>query len=128
MRASDDNDDWLGRRTDRSVTLPPPPGWRVPRRNRNTGEGGWVPWRLMQGRDTGEGAGSVGRSGSANSPKRSGSADSRRRLGSVTPLQHHHQPETLRQGRMDPCFHVLYMNVAAEIETHQTRQRLLIFY
>ncbi len=48
---------------------------------------------------------------------------------SPTPL-HHHQPEPLRQGRMDPCFHVLYskfwpyhLNVAAEIETHQTRQR-----
>ncbi len=48
---------------------------------------------------------------------------------SPTPL-HPHQPEPLRQGRMDPCFHVLYakfwpyhLNVAAEIETHQTRQR-----
>ncbi len=47
-----------------------------------------------------------------------------------TPLHHHHQPEPLRQGRMDPCFYVLYakfwpyhLNVAAEIETHQTRQR-----
>ncbi len=36
---------------------------------------------------------------------------------------------------MDPCFHVLYtkfwpfhLNVAAEIETHQTRQLFLIFY
>ncbi len=41
-----------------------------------------------------------------------------------TPL-HQHQPEPLRQGRMDPCFHVLYamfFYVAAEIETHQTRQ------
>ncbi len=27
---------------------------------------------------------------------------------SHTPLHHHHQPEPLRQGRMDPCFHVLY--------------------
>ncbi len=27
---------------------------------------------------------------------------------SPTPLHHHHQPEPLRQGRMDPCFHVLY--------------------
>ncbi len=42
---------------------------------------------------------------------------------SLTPL--HHQPEPLRQGRMDPCFHVFYakfwpyhLNVAAEIETH----------
>ncbi len=26
---------------------------------------------------------------------------------SPTPL-HHHQSEPLRQGRMDPCFHVLY--------------------
>ncbi len=49
---------------------------------------------------------------------------------STTPLHHHHQPEPLRQGRMDPCFHVLYaqfwpycLNVAAEIETHQIRQR-----
>ncbi len=52
----------------------------------------------------------------------------------ITP---HQQPEPLRQGRMDPCFLVLYakfwpyhLNVAAEIETHQTRQRcsnLLLF-
>ncbi len=49
---------------------------------------------------------------------------------SPTPFQHHNQPEPLRQGRMDPCFHGLYskfwpylLNVAAEIETHQTRQR-----
>ncbi len=48
---------------------------------------------------------------------------------SPTPLHHHHQPEPLRQGRTDPCFHVLYtkfwlyhLNVAAEIKTHQTRQ------
>ncbi len=48
---------------------------------------------------------------------------------SPTPLHHHQQPEPLRQGRMDPCFHVLYvkfwpyhLNFAAEIETHQTRQ------
>ncbi len=48
----------------------------------------------------------------------------------LKPLHHHHQPEPLRQGRMDPCFHVLYakfwpdhLNVAAEVETHQTRQR-----
>ncbi len=47
---------------------------------------------------------------------------------SPTPLHHHHQSEPLRQGRMDPCFHVIYakfwpyhLNVAAEIETHQTR-------
>ncbi len=47
----------------------------------------------------------------------------------ISPHHHHHQPEPLRQGRMDPCFHVLYakfwpyhLNVAAEIETHQTRQ------
>ncbi len=45
-------------------------------------------------------------------------------------LHHQHQPEPLRQGRMNPCFHVLYtkfwphhLNVAAEIEPHQTRQR-----
>ncbi len=45
-------------------------------------------------------------------------------------LHHHQQPEPLRRYRMDPCFHVLYakfwpyhLNVAAEIKTHQTRQR-----
>ncbi len=49
---------------------------------------------------------------------------------SPSPSQHHQQPEPLRQGRMDPCFHVLYakfwpyhLNVAAEIKTHQTWQR-----
>ncbi len=65
---------------------------------------------------------------------------------SPTPLHHHQQPERLGQGRMDPCSHVLYakfwpypLNVAAEIETHQTRERfsnlllsnfgeLLVFY
>ncbi len=45
---------WVGGQTDEYVTLPPPPGWRVPCHNRNSGEGGWAPWRLMQGRDTGE--------------------------------------------------------------------------
>ncbi len=47
-----------------------------------------------------------------------------------TPLHHHHRPEPLRQGRMDPCFHVLYakfwpyhLNFAGKIKTHQTRQR-----
>ncbi len=46
---------------------------------------------------------------------------------SPTPLHHHHQSEPLRQGRMDPCFHVLYvkfwphLNVAEEIQIHQTR-------
>ncbi len=47
---------------------------------------------------------------------------------SPTPLHHHHQPEPSRQGRMDPCvlyakFWPYHLNVAAEIETHQTRQR-----
>ncbi len=27
---------------------------------------------------------------------------------SPTSLHHHQQPEPLRQGKMDPCFHVLY--------------------
>ncbi len=52
-----------------------------------------------------------------------------------TPLHHQHQPEPLRQGRMDPCFYILYdkfwpyhLNVTAEIKTHQTRQRFPIFY
>ncbi len=51
-----------------------------------------------------------------------------------TPL-HHHQPEPLRQSRMDPCFHDLYtkfwpyhLNVTVEIEIHQTRQCFPIFY
>ncbi len=53
---------------------------------------------------------------------------------SPTPLRHHHQPEPLRQDRMDPCFHVLYTKFwsyhlnAAEIKTHQTRQLFPIFY
>ncbi len=54
---------------------------------------------------------------------------------SPTSLHHHHQPEPLRQGRMDPCFHVLYakfwpyhLNVAAEIKSYQIRQRFSIFY
>ncbi len=38
---------WVGGQTDEYVTLPPPPGWRIPRRNRNTREGGWAPWRLI---------------------------------------------------------------------------------
>ncbi len=50
---------------------------------------------------------------------------------SPAPLHHHHQPEPLRQGRMDPCFHVLYTKFwlyhlnAAEIKTHQIRQRFI---
>ncbi len=46
-----------------------------------------------------------------------------------TPLHHHHQPEPLRQGRMNPCFHDLYAKFwphhlnAAEIQSHHTRQR-----
>ncbi len=51
---------------------------------------------------------------------------------SPTSLHHHHQPEPLRQGRVDVdvnmWIHVLYanfwpyhLNVAAEIETHQIR-------
>ncbi len=31
--------DWRGRRTNRFVTLPPPPGRRIPRHNCNTWEG-----------------------------------------------------------------------------------------
>ncbi len=45
---------WWGSRTNRSVALPPPPGRRVLRRNSNTGDGGWAPWRLVIGRDSGE--------------------------------------------------------------------------
>ncbi len=36
------------------MTVPPPPGRRVLPRNSNTGEGGWAPWRLEIGRDSGE--------------------------------------------------------------------------
>ncbi len=48
---------WLGWRTDGYVTLPSPPGRRVPCHSINTGEGGrevGLPWRLMQDRDTGK--------------------------------------------------------------------------
>ncbi len=48
---------------------------------------------------------------------------------SFTPLHHHHQPEPFIQGRMDPCFHVVYakfwpyhLNVTAEMETCPTKQ------
>ncbi len=34
---------------------------------------------------------------------------------------HHHQPEPLRQGRMDPCFHVLYAN--SDLPTSECRSR-----
>ncbi len=51
---------------------------------------------------------------------------------SPTILHPHQQPELLRQGMMDPCFHVLYtkfwpyhLNVAAEIQTHHV---FTIFY
>ncbi len=53
---------------------------------------------------------------------------------SPTPLHHHHQPELLKQGRMDPCFHVLYAKLwlyhlnAAEIKTRLIRERFPIFY
>ncbi len=35
------------------MIVPPPPGRRVSRSNSNTGEGGWAPWRLEIGRDSG---------------------------------------------------------------------------
>ncbi len=44
---------------------------------------------------------------------------------SPTPLQHHHQPEPLRQGRMDPCFHVLYAKFWPYIWMSQQKSRLI---
>ena len=54
----------------------------------------------------------------------------------LTPLHHHHQSEPLIQGGMEQYFHVVYskfwphhLNVAAEIETYQTRHLFFpIFY
>ncbi len=34
--------------------ISPPLGWRIPRHNSTTGEGGWAPWRLVQDGDTEE--------------------------------------------------------------------------
>ncbi len=44
-----------------------------------------------------------------------------------TPLhhQHQHQPEPLRQGRTDPCFHVLYAKYWPYIWMLQQRSRLV---
>ncbi len=45
---------------------------------------------------------------------------------SLTPLHHHHhQPEPLRQGRMDPCFHVLYAKFWPYIWMLQQQSRLV---
>ncbi len=63
-----------GGMTDRSVTLPPTPERRVPHRNYNTGEGGWVGaleagagqghWESIQGGSGGSGSqGGTGDSG-----------------------------------------------------------------
>ncbi len=35
------------------MTVPPPPGRRVPRRNNKTWEGGWAPWMSVEDMDTG---------------------------------------------------------------------------
>ncbi len=43
---------------------------------------------------------------------------------SPTPL-HHHQPEPLRQSRMDPCFHVLYTKFWPYIWMLQQKSRLI---
>ncbi len=45
--------------------------------------------------------------------------------GPPTPLHHHHQPEPLRQGRMDPCFHVLYTKFWPYIWMSQQKSRLI---
>ncbi len=78
--------DWRGTRTDRSVTLPPPPGRRVPRRNSNNGEG--APWSLVQGRagtlgkplgqvwGSGDHGGFGGHGGTGDSGGHGGSGDS----------------------------------------------------
>ncbi len=44
---------------------------------------------------------------------------------SPTPLHHQHQPEPLRQGRMDPCFHVLYTKFWPYIWMLQQKSRLI---
>ncbi len=44
---------------------------------------------------------------------------------SPTPLHHHHQPEPLRQGRMNPCFHVLYTKFWLYIWMSQLKLRLI---
>ncbi len=41
----------------------------------------------------------------------------------ITPLHHQHQPETLRQGRMDPCFHVLYAQILTLLSECHRRNR-----
>ncbi len=46
---------------------------------------------------------------------------------SPTPLHHHQQPEPLRQGRMDPCFHVLYTKYWPYIWMLQQKSRLVSF-
>ncbi len=43
---------------------------------------------------------------------------------SPTPL-HHHQPEPLRQGMMDPCFHVLYAKFWPTIWMSLQKSRLI---
>ncbi len=43
---------------------------------------------------------------------------------SPTPLHHHHQPEPLRQDRMEPCFHVLYAKFWPYIWMFQQKSRL----
>ncbi len=71
--------DWKRWRTDRPVTLPPPPGRRVPRRNSNTGEGGWFAleagdwqrlWESFQG-----GSGDSGEASRADPGTREAMAD-----------------------------------------------------
>ncbi len=42
-----------------------------------------------------------------------------------TPLHHRHQPELLRQGRLDPCFHVLYVKFWLFIWMLQQKSRLI---
>lgn len=41
---------------------------------------------------------------------------------SSTPPNHPHQPEPLRQGNVDPCFHAVYTKFWWILETHQIRQ------
>ncbi len=44
---------------------------------------------------------------------------------SPTPLHHHYQPEPLREGRMDPCFHALYAKFCPYIWILQQESRLI---
>ncbi len=63
------------------LTLLPPPGRRVSRRNSSTGEGGWAPWRPLQDRDKGGLQGGSGESGGHGGSGESGGHGGSRESG-----------------------------------------------